>query len=51
MKQNVSIVMDYGEGVCADPEKRDATLGAGGPGPPGGGEEQQSIPDSGGEET
>ncbi len=43
--------MDYREGVCADPGKTDATLGAGGPGPPGGSEEQQLVLDSGGEET
>ncbi len=40
-----------GGGMCGDPGKRDATLGAGGPGPPGGGGEQQLVPDSGGEET
>ncbi len=45
------LVMDGREGVCADPGKRDATLGAGGPGPPGRGEEQQLITDSGGGET
>ncbi len=39
------------ERVCTDPGKKDATLGAGGPGPPGRGEEQQLIPDIGGGET
>ncbi len=42
---------DYGEGVCADPGKRDATLGVGSPGPPGKGSEQQLVPDSGGGKT
>ncbi len=45
-------VTDGREGVCADPGKRDATLGTGGPAPPlpgkGG---QQLVPDSGGGET
>ncbi len=45
------IVPNCREGVCADPGKRDATLGAGGPGPPGKGDEQQLVPDSGGGET
>ncbi len=44
-------VLNHGEGVCADPGKRDATLGVGGPGPPGGISEQQLIPDSGGGKT
>jgi hypothetical protein len=34
--------------VFADPGKRDATLGVGGPGPPEEGDEQQLVPDSGG---
>jgi hypothetical protein len=41
-------VLNYGEGVCADPEKRDAALGVGGPGPPGKSDGQQLGPDSGG---
>jgi hypothetical protein len=36
--------------VCADPGKRDATLGVGGPGPPERGSEQLD-PDSGGGKT
>jgi hypothetical protein len=40
-------VLNHGEGVCADPGKRDATLGVGGPGPPGKSDEQQLVPDSG----
>ncbi len=44
-------VLNHGKGVCADPGKRDATLGGGGPGPPEKGSEQQLIPDSGGGET
>jgi hypothetical protein len=43
----LSSVTDGREGVC----ERDATLGAGGPGPPGRGEKQQLVPDSGGGET
>ncbi len=41
-------VLNHGKGVCADPRKRDATLGVGGPGPPERGSEQQLVPDSGG---
>ncbi len=33
MCQDVLIVLNHGEGVCADPGKRDAILGIGGPGP------------------
>jgi hypothetical protein len=44
-------VLNHGEGVCVDPGKRDATLGVGGPGPPGGDSEHQLIPDSGGGKT
>ncbi len=44
-------VPNYGEGVCADPGKRNATLGAGGPDPPGKSDEQQLVLDSGGGET
>jgi hypothetical protein len=40
-------VPNYGEEVCVDPGKRDTTLGAGGPGPPGKSDEQQLVPDSG----
>jgi hypothetical protein len=47
----LSIVTDGREGLCADPGKRDATLGPGGPGPPGKGEGQQLVPDSGRGET
>jgi hypothetical protein len=43
--------MDDGEGVCADPEEREASLGMGGPGPPEKGGGQQLVPDSGGGET
>jgi hypothetical protein len=41
-------VLDYEEGVCADPGKRDATLGVGGPGPSEGDSEHQLITDRGG---
>jgi hypothetical protein len=44
-------VTDGRERVCADPGKRDAILGTGGPTPPGKGEGQQLVPDSGGGET
>jgi hypothetical protein len=44
-------VLNYGEGVCADPGKRDATLGVGGPGPRGKSSEQQLVLDSGGGKT
>jgi hypothetical protein len=44
-------VTDGGEGVCVDPGEKGAILGAGGPGPPGGGKGWQLAPDSGGEET
>jgi hypothetical protein len=44
-------VLNHGEGVCADPGKRDATLGVGGLGPPERGSEQQLVPDSGGGKT
>ncbi len=44
-------VLNYGEGVCADPWKGDATLGVGGPGPPERDSEQQLIPDRGGGKT
>jgi hypothetical protein len=37
--------------VRADPGKRDATLGVGGPGPPERGSEEQLVPDSGGGKT
>jgi hypothetical protein len=39
------------EGVSADPGKRDATLGVGGPGPSEEGNEQQLVPNSGGGKT
>ncbi len=39
------------EGVCLDPGERDTILGTGGPAPPGKGEGQQLVPDSGGGET
>jgi hypothetical protein len=45
------LVPNYGEGVCMDPGKRDATLGAGGPGPQVKSDEQQLVPDSGRGET
>ncbi len=47
-------VKDCREGGCADPGnpgKRDDILGTGGPAPPGKGEEQLLVPDSGGGET
>jgi hypothetical protein len=47
----VVTVLNPGKGVCADPGKRDATLGVGGPGPPERGSEQQLDPDSGGGKT
>jgi hypothetical protein len=47
----VGSVLDPGKGVCADPVGRDATLGAGGPGPPVGAGEHQLSPDRGGEKT
>ncbi len=37
--------------MCVDPRGRDATLGAGGPGPPVGAGERQLSPDRGGEKT
>jgi hypothetical protein len=45
------VVLNHGEGVCADPGKGDATLGVGGPGPPEGDSERQLIPDRGGGKT
>ncbi len=50
-QQEVHIVLDPGKGVCADPRGRDATLGAGGPGPPMGDSERQLSLDRGGEKT
>ncbi len=47
----VGPVLNHGRGVCADPGKRDATLGVGGPGPPERGSERQLDPDSGGGKT
>jgi hypothetical protein len=44
-------VLNHGDGVCADPGKRDTTLGVGDPGPPGKDDEQQLVSDSGGGET
>jgi hypothetical protein len=44
-------VLNHGEGVCADLGKGDATLGVGGPGPPGGDSEHQLNPDRGGEKA
>jgi hypothetical protein len=51
IRKKERIVTDSEEGVCVDPGERDAILGTGGPGPPGKGEEQQLLPDSGGGET
>jgi hypothetical protein len=48
---HIMTVPNYREEVCTDPGKRDATLGGGGPGPPGKSDEQQFVPDSGGGET
>ncbi len=45
------LALDPGKGVCVDPVGRDATLGAGGPGPPVGAGERQLSLDSGGEKT
>ncbi len=50
-RKTYSILLDPGKGVCADPVGRDATLGAGGPGPPVGAGERQLSPDRGGEKT
>ncbi len=47
----VNSVLNPGKGVCADPRGRDATLGAGGLGPPVGAGERQLSPDRGGEKT
>ncbi len=44
-------VPSYGEGVCADPGKGDATLGVGGPSPPARDSESQLVPDRGGGKT
>ncbi len=44
-------VADSGEGVCVDPEEKEAILGMGGPGPPERGRGRQLAPDSGGEGT
>jgi hypothetical protein len=44
-------VPDPERGVCADPVGKDATLGVGGPGPPGGASERQLSPDRGGGKT
>ncbi len=41
-------VPNYGEEVCADPGKGDATLGVGGPGPPARDSESQLVLDRGG---
>ncbi len=40
-------VTDGREGVCMDPGEKDAILGTGRPTPPGKGEGQQLVPDSG----
>ncbi len=47
----ITIVLDPGKGVCANPSGRDATLGAVGPGPPMGDNERQLSLDRGGEKT
>ncbi len=44
-------VTDSGEGACVDPGEKGAILGAGGPGPPGGGKGWQLASDSRAEET
>jgi hypothetical protein len=44
-------VPNYGEEVCADPGKGDATLGVVGPGPPARDSESQLVPDRGGGKT
>jgi hypothetical protein len=44
-------VLNHGEGVCLDPVKGDATLGVGGPRPPGRVSEHQLIPDREGGRT
>ncbi len=43
------IVLNLGEGVCADPVERDAILEVKGLGPPSGVSERQLSPDRGGE--
>jgi hypothetical protein len=48
LNQNIIFVTDGEEGVCVDPEEREAILGTGGPGPPEKGKGQQLAPDSGG---
>ncbi len=45
------LVLDPGEGVCADPVKRGAILEVEGPGPPSGDSERQLSPDRGGGKT
>ncbi len=47
----LGIVLDPGEGVCADPVERVAILGVKGPGPPVGISERQLSPDRGDEKT
>jgi hypothetical protein len=47
----VITVLDPGKGVCVDPRGVDATLGAGGPGPPMEDSEHQLSLDRGGEKT
>ncbi len=44
-------VPDPERGVCGDPVGKDATLGVGGPGPPGGAGERQLSSDRGGGKT
>jgi hypothetical protein len=50
-QQNNISVTDNEEGVCADPEEREAILGTGGPSPPEKGGRQQLVLDSGGGEA
>jgi hypothetical protein len=45
------LVLNPGEGVCADPVDRDAILEVKGPGAPSGVREHQLNPDRGGEKT
>jgi hypothetical protein len=45
------IVLDPGEGVCADPVNGGAILGEGRPDPPGGNRERQLSPDKEGGKT
>jgi hypothetical protein len=49
--KHIKVVLNPGEGVCADPVSRDSILEVKGPGPPSGVSERQLNPDRGAEKT